>query len=228
MTEEQPASPGSPTPDQAPTKKTKSRAAFWKELAILVTVAIVVSIVVRTFLIQTFYIPSGSMEHTLNVNDRVLVNKIVYEFRDPHRGEIVVFEAPQAWREFSPEKDYIKRVIGTAGDHVVCCDGSGRITVNGFALNEPYLYRDEAGNVDAPSRDQFDITVPEGRLWVMGDHRSASADSRQHYVRTGDVQIATIPVDAVVGRAFVLFWPLGRFTWLSVPETFDGVPAPGG
>ncbi len=225
MTDEQPASPGSQTPDQAPKKK--SPAAFWKELAILVTVAIVVSIVVRTFLIQTFYIPSGSMEHTLDVNDRVLVNKIVYDFRDPRRGEIVVFEAPQPWREFSPEKDYIKRVIGTPGDRLVCCDSAGRITVNGDALDEPYLFRDGAGNADVPSRDQFAITVPEGRLWVLGDHRSASADSRQHYIRTGDVQVATVPVDAVVGRAFVLFWPLSRFTWLTVPETFDGVPAPG-
>lgn len=213
---------GEPEDQQA-----KSRAAFWKELAVLVTVAVVVSLVVRTFLIQTFYIPSGSMEHTLDINDRVLVNKIVYDFRDPHRGEIVVFEAPESWRLMSNDKDFIKRVIGVPGDHVVCCDDRGRITVNDAALDEPYLFRNAVGQLDAPSRDVFDITVPDGRLWVMGDHRSASADSRENFRRTGDVTQATIPIDVVVGRAFVLFWPPGRFSWLSVPDTFDHVPPPG-
>jgi signal peptidase I len=212
---------------EEPPKPPKSRAALLKELAILVAVAVVVSIVVRTFLVETFYIPSGSMEHTLNINDRVLVNKIVYVFRDPRRGEIVVFEAPQAWRSMSADKEYIKRVIGVGGDRVVCCDGSGRITVNGAPLDEPYLYRNSAGIADAPSPNDFDITVPPDRLWVMGDHRSASSDSRENFIGTGDVDAATVPVDAVVGRAFVLFWPPGRFTWLTVPDTFDHIPAAG-
>jgi signal peptidase I len=209
-------------------RRQQSRAAFYKELAILVTVALVVAFVVRTFLIGTFYIPSGSMEHTLNINDRVLVNKLVYDFRDPHRGEIVVFEAPQSWRTFPTDDDFIKRVIGTPGDNVVCCDDQGRITVNGQALDESYLYRGADGVADRPSEDDFNIVVPEGRLWVMGDHRSQSSDSRENYVGTGDVMRATIPIDALVGRAFVLFWPPSRFSWLTVPDTFDNVPPPPG
>jgi signal peptidase I len=207
----------------------RSRAAFWKELAILVTVAIVVSVVVRTFLVQTFYIPSGSMEHTLNINDRVLVNKIVYDFRDPSRGEVVVFEAPNSWRSMSDDKDFIKRVIGVGGDHVFCCDDGGHITINGAPLDErPYLFRNAAGEQDAPSRDAFNIVVPDGRLWVMGDHRSASSDSREKFKNSADVVESTIDVDSVVGRAFVLFWPTSRFAWLTVPDTFDHIPPPSG
>src|SRR5690606_20916295 len=124
--------------------------------------------------------------------------------------------------------DYIKRVIGIGGDHVVCCDDEGRITINGAPLIETYLHVNEAGIPDPPSRDTFDITVPAGRLWVMGDHRSASADSRESYRNTGDVVAATIPVDVVIGRAFVLFWPPSRFAWLTVPDTFDNIPGPEG
>jgi signal peptidase I len=228
VVDEQPAGdePGQETPRSSGSEKPKSRAAFWKELVVLVGVAVLVAFLVRTFLVETFYIPSGSMEHTLDINDRVLVNKLVYKFREPHRGEIVVFEAPQSWRSVMADKEFIKRIIGVGGDRVVCCDDLGRITVNGAPLNETYLHRDDFGVPDPPSRDEFDIVVPEGRLWVMGDHRSESGDSRQNYVNTGDVVQATIPVDAVVGRAFVLFWPPGRFTWLTVPETFDTVPAP--
>jgi signal peptidase I len=204
----------------------RSKAAFWKELVVLVGIALLVAFVVRTFIVETFWIPSGSMEHTLDINDRVLVNKLVYDFREPRRGEIVVFKAPETWRTTTTDVEFIKRVIGVGGDHVVCCDSLGRITVNGVPLNETYLHRNELGVPDPPSRDQFDIVVPPGRLWVMGDHRSESGDSRQIYVNTRDVMEATVPVDSVVGRAFVLFWPPKRWTWLTVPDTFDTVPPP--
>jgi signal peptidase I len=208
-------------------QEAKPRHAFWKETAILLAIAILVAVVVKAFIVQTFFIPSGSMERTLNIDDRVLVNKLVYDFRDPSRGEIVVFEAPNEWRSDPNEVDFIKRVIGVGGDNVVCCDGQGRISVNGKALDEPYLYRNGAGVADEASRDSFDVVIPQGRLWVMGDHRSESGDSRELYTRTGDVARATVPVDAVIGKAFVLFWPLGRADWLTVPDTFDDIPPPG-
>jgi signal peptidase I len=206
----------------------KPTSSFWRELPILLGVAIVVAILVRAFLVQTFFIPSESMENTLLINDRVLVNKLVYDFRDPHRGEIVVFKAPMDWRSDPNEEDFIKRVIGVGGDRVICCDAERRITVNGAPLIEPYVYRDGDGNADGASEDNFDIVVPPGRLWVMGDHRSHSGDSREQYSRHNDVMRATISVDDVVGRAFVLFWPLSRAGWLSPPETFGHVPDAGG
>jgi signal peptidase I len=206
----------------------KPRSSFWRELPVLLGVAIVVAILVRAFLVQTFFIPSESMENTLLINDRVLVNKLVYDFRDPHRGEIVVFKAPMDWRSDPNEEDFIKRVIGVGGDHVVCCDSEGRISVNGTPLIEPYLYRGPDGTADVSSEDNFDVVVPIGRLWVMGDHRSHSGDSREQYTRHSDVARATISVDDVVGRAFVLFWPLGRAGWLTPPETFAHIPQNGG
>jgi signal peptidase I len=205
-------------------RTSKPRNSFWRELPILLGVAILVAVVVRAFVLQTFFIPSVSMQHTLNVNDRVLVNKLVYDFRDPHRGEIIVFKSPLDWRADPTEEDFIKRVIGVAGDRVICCDSQGRITVNGRALDEPYLFHNDGGVADVPSRDPFDIVVPTGRLWVMGDHRSQSGDSRERYLQTGDINRSTINVNDVVGRAFVLFWPLGRATWLTVPDTFDSIP----
>jgi signal peptidase I len=206
----------------------KKKGSFWKELPILLGVAIVVALVVRTFVIQTYYIPSGSMEHTLELNDRVLVNKLVYNFSEPVRGEIIVFKAPESWRSNFEDDEFIKRVIAVGGDHVVCCDDEGRITVNGVPLDESdYVYVNEfTGDQDPASSDEFDIVVPDGRLWVMGDHRSASGDSRERYVKTGDVRASTIAVDKVIGKAFVLFWPFGNFTWFEVPETFEDVPDP--
>ncbi|MFE9205831.1 signal peptidase I [Micromonospora sp. NPDC007230] len=203
----------------------KPRSSFWKELPILLGVAILVAVLVRAFVLQTFFIPSPSMENTLKIDDRVLVNKLVYDFRSPHRGEVIVFKAPTDWSGNPEGEDFIKRVIGVGGDHVVCCDRTGgteRLVINGKPLDEPYLF---PGN--KPADQDFDITVPDGRLWVMGDHRQASGDSLEHWQQSGeDINEATIPEDRVVGRAFTIFWPVGRATWLTVPKQFDGIPNP--
>ncbi len=199
------------------TKSRKSSRSFWVELPILVLVAVLVAVVVRTFLVQTFYIPSESMERTLLINDRVLVNKVVYDLRDPKRGEVVVFEPPANWSAGPGKDDYIKRIIGIGGDRVVCCDASGRLTVNGHPLDENYVFE---GN--KPSDMPFDVTVPKGRIFVMGDHRAASADSRVHL----EFDNGTVPLSRVVGRAFIIFWPTGRADTLSAPKTFAGVPDP--
>ncbi|GAA5062844.1 signal peptidase I [Thermocatellispora tengchongensis] len=213
------------------------KGSFWKELPVLVVVALVLALIIKTFVVQAFYIPSESMENTLLTNDRVLVNKLVYRTRDIERGDIVVFSGVDSWdpevqleEPSNPvagffhwvgtafgvvpgEKDYIKRVIGVAGDKVKCCDSKGRVTVNGVAIDEEsYLYPG-----DVPSQRFFEVTVPEGRLWVMGDHRSVSLDSRSH---TGDPGGGTIPADQVIGRAFVIVWPFSRAATLPIPDTF--------
>jgi signal peptidase I len=203
----------------------RRRRSFWREMPILLAVALVVAVGVRAFVLQTFFIPSPSMEHTLNINDRVLVNKVVYRFRDPRRGEVIVFTSPMSWRSQPNEKDFIKRVIGVGGDHVVCCDARQRLMVNGSPLDEPYLNAD-AGPDTPSSPNRFDVVVPKSRLWVMGDNRFFSGDSREQYLSTGDIDAATIPVSDVVGRAFLLFWPLDRAGWLSVPATYAHIPAP--
>ncbi|MGV9309306.1 signal peptidase I [Nonomuraea sp. NPDC004354] len=215
----------------------RKKGSFWKELPVLVVMALALALIVKTFVLQAFYIPSESMENTLLTNDRVLVNKVVYHTRDVERGDVVVFSGTGSWDPAAPArppahplaaalqwlgtaigvvpgtKDYIKRVIGVGGDTVACCDVKGRVTVNGVALDEStYLY---PGNV--PSQNFFTAKVPEGRLWVMGDHRQVSLDSREHTSGPGG---GSIPVDQVIGRAFVIIWPLSRATTLSIPETF--------
>lgn len=205
--------------------KAGPRGPLWREIAILLGVAIVVAILVRTFLLQTFYIPSESMQPTLEVYDRVLVNKLVYRFREPHRGEIVVFRAPPEWRSNPSEKDFIKRVIAVGGDTVACCAPGNRLIVNGHPLDEPYLFRGATGEPDPAAPMEFEAVVPAGRLWVLGDHRSWSGDSMDHYrASRGDLEAATISVDSVIGRAFLRYWPVGRIGWLSVPDEFDAVP----
>ena len=207
-------------------EQTKKPSTFWRELPVLLGVAIIVAVVVRAFVLQTFYIPSESMENTLLIRDRVLVNKLVYDFRSPHRGEIIVFKAPEDWRSDPSEEDFIKRVIGVGGDRIVCCDAQHRLVINDHPLDEPYIYADPDGVADLASDEPFDITVPKGRLWVMGDHRSHSGDSRYNYLRFKNVDQGTIAESSVIGRAFVVFWPFNRANWLSVPDPFSKVPDP--
>jgi signal peptidase I len=228
--------PGGDGAPSAPAKKRQR--SFWRELPILVVIALALTVLIKVFAIQAFYIPSSSMENSLKIGDRVLVNKIVYHLRGIQRGDIVVFNGLDSWdptvpqttpsnpiRRFADwvgsafgvtagEKDYVKRVIGLPGDHVTCCDAQGRVTVNGVPLNEKaYLY---PGN--APSLLRFDTTVPAGELWVMGDHRAVSYDSREH---RGDPGGGSIPESKVIGRAFVVVWPLSRLGILSIPATFQ-------
>ncbi|MFK0154599.1 signal peptidase I [Streptomyces sp. NPDC090499] len=224
--------------------KRKRRRGAVREIPLLVGVAVLIALVLKTFLVQAFVIPSGSMEQTIRIGDRVLVDKFTPWFGwQPHRGDVVVFHDPGGWladeqttKANDPvgvkqvkegltfigllpsanEKDLIKRVIGVGGDHVKCCDAQGRVTVNGVPLTEgDYLY---PGNV--PSAQPFDITVPRGRLWVMGDHRGNSADSRAHQ----DTDYGgTVAVTSVVGRAMMIGWPIGHWTKLDEPKTFASV-----
>jgi signal peptidase I len=217
------------------------RKSFMRELPGIVITALVISVLIKTFLVQAFYIPSGSMENTLLVNDRVLVNKLADKPDEIHRGDVVVFRDPGGWLNgpgettsngsgviglirdglvfvgLAPaagEEDLIKRVIGVGGDKVACCDEQGRLTVNGVALDEPYLFPG-----DDPSSEPFGpVTVPKGHLWVMGDHRAVSEDSRAHRQQPGK---GFVPVDDVIGRAFTIVWPLDRTKLLREPATFD-------
>lgn len=198
-------------------KSRRSSRSRWIEYTITIVVAVLVAVGVRTFLVQSFYIPSESMEQTLLVDDQVLVNKVIYRLRDPGRGEVVVFKPPAEWAVETGKDDYIKRIVGIGGDRVICCDDKQRITVNGKPLDEDYLF---PGN--QPSETPFDVIVPPGRVFVLGDHRNESADSRFHQ----DFERGTVPVDRIVGRAFVSFWPVARAKVLSPPETYTGIPAP--
>lgn len=217
--------------DTAEAEPGNKKGSFWRELPVLLAIAVVVALLVRTFALQSFWIPSGSMENTLQRGDRVLVNKLVYDFRDPERGEVVVFKAPRSWRGRPGDEDFIKRVIAIGGDRVSYDAGDGRIAVNGHSIDESsYIYTNpDTGKQDLASKDgyEFEVTVPKGRMWVMGDHRGSSGDSRENYIRGGgDVRRATIPVDAVVGKAFLLMWPAAHWDWLTIPDTYDAVPEP--
>ncbi|MEU8198682.1 signal peptidase I [Microbispora amethystogenes] len=171
---------------------------------------VVAALLIHTFLLQSFYIPSESMQNTLLINDYVVVNKLAYKLGSVERGDIVVFKG---W----DGEDTIKRVIGVGGDHVKCCDDKRRITVNGTPLDEEgkYLYPGVY-----PSGRDFDVKVPKGRVWLMGDHRNNSADSRFYL---DDGHQGTISEDDIIGRAFLRYWPLNRISLLSRPDTFSVV-----
>jgi signal peptidase I len=209
----------------------RNKGSLLKELPILVVVALVVSLFIKSFLVQFFYIPSGSMENTLQVKDRVAVNKVPFISKSIERGDVVVFRDPDNWLpeivDYStnkyvakaksalvavgvlpnPTKQYlVKRVIGVGGDRVVCCTKDGNLSVNDVEIIEPYIF---AGN--KPSEMNFDVTVPKGKLWVMGDHRGASADSRYHQE---DINNGFVPESKVTGRVVGVIWPFKNITYI--------------
>lgn len=191
--------------------------ADWRGTVLLGVGCSAVLLLFSTFVVEPFQVPSGSMESTLRVGDRVLVNKVAYRFGGtPRRGDVIVFDGEDSFRT-TAGTDYVKRVIGVGGDRVTCCDRQGHITVNGYAIDETYLHTG-----DRPSKVPFDIVVPPGRLWVMGDHRDDSSDSRDHL---GDPGGGTVPVGRVIGRADWIAWPAGHWTRLHRPAAFAAVPA---
>jgi signal peptidase I len=233
-------------PEETPEEKHR---AFWKELPILVVIALGLALLIKSFFFQAFYIPSASMENTLQGGnptcnacgtspghpfDRVIVNKLVYDFRSPQRGEVVVFKGPAGWppesasgtpsnpilRAFhdvgtwiglapsTSDNDFIKRVIGVGGDTVACTNDV--LTVNGHQLSEPYLFPGSS-ECDGDNFEGHSVVVPKGKLFVMGDHRDDSSDSRVN---------GTVPVSDVVGRASFVIWPISDWKHLGVPSTF--------
>jgi signal peptidase I len=216
-----------------------------RDLVFIVIAALLVSFLIKTFLIRSFYIPTESMESTLERDDRIIVSQLTPRVFPLERGDVVVFVDPGGWLSLqvgvsendplsrvlnglsmvvglsSPNDNehLVKRVIGLPGDTVECCDELGAMTVNGVPLAEPYLSLPEG--VNKVSSDDFSVTVPEGSLWVMGDNRYNSADSRRNTDKPGG---GFVPVENVVGRAFVISWPSERWQWLgNSPETFVGI-----
>jgi signal peptidase I len=235
MTTDDPG-PGGGAPGATPGK----RRSFWKELPVLIVLALVLALLVKTYVVQAFFIPSSSMEETLDIGDRILVNKLVYHFRGIQRGDIVVFNGTGSWLPMAasspdplvrlwhtvvglfgvdlPNDDFVKRVIGLPGDHVACCNARGLVTVNGVALHESsYLYPGNAPSSIPYGSARFSVIVPPGHLWVQGDHRQVSVDSRLHRADPGG---GSVPESAVVGRAFMIVWPLSRWRILAIPATF--------
>lgn len=213
---------------------------LWQETLLLLVLALLLAIVIKSLFVQAFYIPSPSMEPQFVLNDRILVQKVSYwGGGSPKRGDIVVFSDPGGWLDAS-ESDtahspftkvmekiglyptgghLVKRVIGIGGDRVVCCDSQGRLTVNGKALNEKsYL-----PHGTSPSLKKFDVRVPAGHLWLMGDNRSDSYDSRGHM---GDPGHGFVDQKLVVGKVFALIWPLKHAQLIHRPSTFDDIPDP--
>lgn len=220
---------------EKPEKSKSGSLQFLREIAIVLICALVLSVIVRTFFLQAFYVPSQSMENTLMPDDRIVASKINTSIGGVQRGEVVVFKDPGGWLpapresdapsgfqkalEFigvapsSSGDDLVKRVIGIGGDHVRCCNSKGQIVLNGVALDESSFVKPGSDNSQVP----FDVLVPEGRIFVLGDNRNESADSRFHIAD----ESGTVPVDNVVGRVFVIVWPFKSWSGVPVPEVFD-------
>jgi signal peptidase I len=221
-----------------PTVREASHRPSWLLLA---GIALLVMMVVRAFLVQSFYVPSASMEPAIRPGDRILVDKTVGA-DDLRRGDVVVFDGTRSFAvaDRTPakadglvgrvlggaaslfgvdlgEQDFVKRIVGLPGDHVVCCDAAGRLSVNGHPVDETYLPEGTR-----PSDTTFDVTVPAGRLWLMGDNRSNSADSRAHL---GDPGGGMVRASDVLGRASATFWPLNRLGGFDTPPALSSIPA---
>ena len=217
--------------------------AFLIDIISVVGAALILSLLIKTFLLRSFFIPSGSMLETLQVNDRIFVNELVPNLIAPERGDVVVFKDPGGWLNsatvetskpvFEQGVDFflsafgliapdssqhlVKRVIGKPGDHVVCCSPSGNLTINGVEIKEPYI---SPGS--HPSDKTFDVTVPKDSYWVMGDNRGNSEDSRFHTDLPGK---GFVKKNFIVGRAFVVSWPQSHWKWLdNYPDVFKAVP----
>ncbi|MBG6107048.1 signal peptidase I [Frigoribacterium sp. CG_9.8] len=240
--------PATSTEDAAENRHSRSRGVklFLRDIVLIVVAAVIISVGIKAFLIRSFYIPSGSMENTLQIDDRIIVNELVPRMFPVQHGDVVVFTDPGGWlppqttvqrNGFVAGVDWVlsvvglsapdsndhlvKRVIGLPGDTVTCCNAFGQMTVNGIPLVETYLKL--PNGVTKVAAKDFSVTVPKNSLWVMGDNRYNSEDSRAHAATPSK---GFVPMDQVVGRAFLISWPTSHWTWLDdYPDVFGGVTA---